>query len=210
MTSILLAALIASSGVSRAADRARETAPAALPEQPGADLSDAELRHEIDGYLGTIDTPIPAAHWKALGPRAAPILAALISDAGQFPTRRAKAVDGLAAVGGAEAPALFGKLARSEEEPLVLRLAALRGLGVVVPARHLGAALRPVLEGAKEPAVRAGAAEVLVQRAGSCAAVHAQLARETDEVRGMYHRSLAGCAARAKVAADAKAKGDQR
>ena len=87
MTSILLAALIASSGVSRAADRARETAPAALPEQPGADLSDAELRHEIDGYLGTIDTPIPAAHWKALGPRAAPILAALISDAGQFPTR---------------------------------------------------------------------------------------------------------------------------
>ena len=214
MTSILLAALIASTGVSRAADRqAREAAAAAAdaPGQPAADLSEQELRREINGYLGSIDTPIPAAHWKALGPRAAPILAALIADAEQFPTRRAKAVDGLAAVGGAEAPALFSKVARSEDEPLVLRLAALRGLGVVTPARHLAAALRPVLEGAKEPAVRAGAAEVLVARAGSCAAVHAQLARESDDVRGMYHRSVAGCAERAERAKAAKAaKANQR
>ena len=206
MTPILLAALIASSGLSRAAERKAAEAPSsALPAAPAAELSDAELRREINGYLGSIDTPIPAAHWRGLGPRAAPILAALISDAGQFPTRRAKAVDGLAAVGGAEAPALLGRLARSEEEPLVLRLAALRGLGVVVPARQLSAVLRPVLEGAKEPAVRAGAAEVLVARAGACGSVHAQLALEDEAVRGMFHRSVAGCAERAKAAKAAKA-----
>ena len=208
MNPILLAALIAVSGVGRAADRKahepRDPA-AGQPEAPPAELSDADLRGQIGAFLGSIDTPIPAAHWRGLGLRAAPILSALISDAAQFPTQRAKAIDGLSALRPASAPALFGKLASSEEEPLVVRLAALRGLGEVVPARRLPAALLPLLEGAKEPAVRAGAAEVLVARAGACGSLHAQLARETEEVRGMFHRSVAGCAERAKASTAKKA-----
>src|SRR5258708_14148124 len=52
-------------------------------------LTDDELRDKIDAYLGTIDTPIPEDHWRALGPRAAAVLQPIPPQPKPMPPRRA-------------------------------------------------------------------------------------------------------------------------
>jgi hypothetical protein len=191
MTPLFAAVLLLSSGVGRAADR---KPPAAQPEAGTAAFSDEEVDARVKAFLGSIDTPIPPAHWKALGARGAALLGPLAKDSAQFPTRRARAVDWLSALAPPEAEALFSALAGGEGEPIVVRLSALRGLGHVVPARRLQSVLAPLLTGAKEHAIRAGAAEVLADKGVGCAAVEAQVRRETADVRGAYHRAAKGCA----------------
>jgi hypothetical protein len=193
MTPLLAAVLLLSSGLGRAADR-KPPPPDAAGRQEAQALPDEEVAARVQAFLGSIDTPISYAHWRALGPRAAALLLPLAKDSAQFPTRRAKAVDGLAAIAPPDAQALFVALASGEGEPLVVRLSAVRGLGQVVPAKRLQATLAPLLTGAKEHAIRAGAAEVLASRGLGCAAVEAQLKRETAEVRGAYHRAQKACA----------------
>ena len=192
MTPLLAAFLLLASGPSRA--EGRRQLPAEGSAAPAANLSDEEVEARVKTYLGSIDTPIPPARWKALGARGAALLEPLIRDGEQFPTRRAKAVDGLAAIAPAGAQVLLLTLAAGEKEPLVVRLSALRGLGQVVPARKLQAVLAPLLTGGNEHAIRAGAAEVLVAQGLGCDAALAQMARETEEVRGAYHRAQKGCA----------------
>jgi hypothetical protein len=192
MTPLFAAVLLLSSGLGRAADRKPPAPDAAAEAQPS--LSDEEVAARVQAFLGSIDTPIPHARWKALGPRAAALLAPLAKDSAQFPTRRAKAVDGLSAIAPPDAQTLFLGLAGGEGEPIVVRLSALRGLGQVVPAKKLQATLAPLLTGAKEHAIRAGAAEVLASKGVGCAAVEAQVKRETAEVRGAYHRAEKACA----------------
>ena len=194
MTPLFAAVLLLSSGLGRAADR---KPPAPLQEHAAAQaaaLPDEEIEARVRAFLGSIDTPIPHAHWRALGARAAALLEPLARDSAQFPTRRAKAIDGLSAIAPPGAQALFLALASSEGEPIVVRLSAVRGLGQVVPAKKLPATLAPLLTGAKEHAIRAGAAEVLASKGVGCAAVEAQLKRETAEVRGAYHRAEKACA----------------
>ncbi len=196
MTPLIAAVLLLSSGLGRAAERkppAPETSDARAAAQAAA-LSDDEIDARVRALLGSIDTPIPHAHWKALGARAAALLVPLAKDPAQFPTRRAKALDGLSALAPPEAQALFLSLASGESEPTVVRLSALRGLGRVVPAGKLQATLVPLLAGAKEHAIRAGAAEVLASKGVGCAAVEAQVKRETAEARGAYHRAEKACA----------------
>jgi HEAT repeat protein len=197
MTPLFAAALLLASGpggqsgLGRAADRQKQPAAEAAPDSA---LSDEEVESRVKTFLGAIDTPIPAAHWKALGARGAALLSPLAKDPAQFPTRRAKAVDGLSAIAPQDAEPLFAALAAGETEPLVVRLSALRGLGQVVPAKRLQVVLHPLLTGAKAYAIRAGAAEVLSAKGQGCAAVEAQLKRETAELRGAYHRAAKSCA----------------
>jgi hypothetical protein len=165
------------------------------PQQPVQEeqLSDAELRDRVDTYLGAIDRPIPAARWKALGPRAAPILEEVIADQSQFPSRRAKALDGLVAAAPDRAASLVGKLARDEKQPTVVRVAAVRGAGEVLPPAKAMTELRPVLRGAKSTGMRAHAAEVLARKAGGCAEVQGQVEREPAENRGAFTRAMKQC-----------------
>lgn len=165
------------------------------PQQPEAqqELSDAELRQTVETYLNTIDRAIPAARWKALGPRAAPILEEVIGNGGEFPTRRAMAVDGLAAAAPERAAAVLGKLARDEQEPAVVRVAAVHGTARVMPPSRAISELRPVLRGARSAGMRAATAEVLAEKAGGCAEVRDQAARESPDHRKAFRRALDRC-----------------
>ena len=187
-TLFLIAALLAGLGSVRSRPK---TDPDAVA--PVKKLSPDELRAEVDSYLGSIDTPISAARWRSLGPQAAPLLEPMIADAKELPTQRARALEGLVAVAPDRAQALVGRLAQSEDEPVVVRVAALHGAARLFGPRRLLAALKPVLEGAKEPGMRATAAEVLAHhgKAAGCSAVRTQVAREQD--RSGFARALEHC-----------------
>ena len=74
-----------------------------------------------------------------------------------------------------------------------MRLAAVDGSPAVIPQAGLAAALKPVLESAKDGVVRGAAAEVL-SRHGKCSLVRAQARREDDKIR--MQRALERCGQR--------------
>jgi hypothetical protein len=174
MTSILLASFLCALPVHRR--------PAPPAEPPAEQLSDEEIRDRIDTYMATIDTPISQAEWRVLGPRGATILERMAQDARLLPTRRAKAVAGLSAIGTPGSSAVLLELAKSEQAPLNVRLAAVHGAPAVVASAQVAPALKPVLEGAQNAHVRAAAAEVL-SRHGGCGLVRAQARREDAPAR---------------------------
>jgi hypothetical protein len=183
---LVLAALIAAPSPPRGA---------AGPQKPPAQqqLSDVELRERVETYLGAIDRPIPAERWAALGPRAAPVLEEVIADSSQFPTRRAKAVDGLVAAAPDRAALLVGKLARDEKEPGVVRVAAMHGAARIYPSPRAISELRPVLNGGRTTGLRAEAADLISRKQGGCKEIRDQVAREKVEHRGAFDRALKRC-----------------
>jgi hypothetical protein len=195
MVTIVLAALLAAGQVQMKPPPSAEAGASSAAPAAAQTPSDDEIRERIETMLGNIDTPIRTEQWQALGPRAAPFLEEIASSAKNLPTRRAKALDGLSAVGSDTAPGVMTALARGEGEPLVVRLSAVRGLGRVEKGAKLSAALRPVLEGAKDARVRGLAAETLAQHAQklSCTAVKAQAQREDELGRVHYQKALAHC-----------------
>jgi hypothetical protein len=81
---------------------------------------------------------------------------------------------------------------QSESQPVVVRVAALHGAARVLSSAKLLAALKPVLETAKQPGLRKSAADVLARhgkRAG-CRAVRAQAEREES---GAFDSALTHC-----------------
>lgn len=184
---ILIAALIAGP-----AHAPRPPAPQPLMEAPSQRLSPEELRAQIETYLGVIDVPIPVSQWRALGPEAGPVLEQIIGDAQVFPSRRAKAVDGLVAAAPDRAALLTPQLAQSATQPVAVRMAALHGAARVLPAARLLAALKPVMESAREPGLRRSAAELLARhgRSAGCRAVRAQATREEQ---GAFDTALERC-----------------
>src|SRR6267154_1500376 len=194
MLSLLVAALLAAPGVT--SKRPPQTpVPEGTEVQPKEELSAEDVRNHVEGYLGAIDTPIQASQWKSLGPRAVPVLEAIVKNPDELPTRRAKAIDGLAALGDKKAPALFTSVAGNENERINVRFAAVRGLARVTPRTHAAQTLKPLLEKSKDSRVRALAAEQLAIRSQgkSCDLVRAQLQRERDETRGQYGRAMKQC-----------------
>jgi hypothetical protein len=183
MTSVVLASLLC------ALPPARGAAPPAdqSPQQP---LADDEVRERIDTFLRTIDTRISPDQWRALGARGAAILEGMAQDRTLLPTRRAKAVVGLAAIGSPTSSSVLLSLAGSPREPLNVRVTAVLGAPGVVPASELPATLKPVLESADHDEVRAAAAEVL-SRHGGCGLVRAQARRERDPLA--MQRAVQGC-----------------
>jgi len=199
MTALSLTLLVALTAPGTPARNARPTgndAPAATA--PAQDLSDAEVASRVNTYLGAIDTPISADRWRALGSRAVAPLEAVLRDPGALPSRRAKAVEALSVVGGARARQLVLQTARSEDEPFGVRASALRGAPRVLAQKELVKQLRPVMESAQDPTVRAAAAEVLSRHAAkaSCAAVRAQARREDEGVRGRFANAVERCGGR--------------
>jgi len=185
MTALLIAALL---GAPRP-PRARPAAPPA--DQQQAQLSDDEVREKAQAYLGAIDRSATAAQWKALGPRAAQVLEPIASDPQALPSKRAMAVDGLAAAAPDRAAALAGKLARDEKQPLVVRVAAVHAAGEALPPQSAVEELKPVLQG-RHAGLRGVAAEVL-SRHGGCSAVREQAAREKAARPAAWQRALSRC-----------------
>jgi hypothetical protein len=145
--------------------------------------SPADLRATVDSYLGAIERPASAAQWKALGPDAIPILKE-IAEGTELPTRRAKAVAGLAALS-PDAPALLSGYALDEKQDFSVRMAAVHGLARLSSDTSL---LQPVLK-AKDARVSATAARLLVQRSpSSCAAVKARAGKDEH-----FARALTAC-----------------
>jgi len=107
-----------------------------------------------------------------------------------LPTRRAKAVVGLSAIGSPTSASVLLSLAQSQRDPLNVRLTAVLGAPGVVPLSDLPATLKPILESADHDQVRAAAAEVL-SRHGGCGLVRAQARRERDPLA--MQRALQSC-----------------
>ena len=192
MTALLLAAALLAAAPASTQSRALQPSDAAARE-----MTDEEVRSTIEAYLGSIDTPINAERWRALGPKAAPILEELARDGERLPTRRARALEGLSHVGSPGASKLMVELAQRESEPPVVRMSAMRGAGRLLGPHRLVAALKPVLTSAKDAHVRAAAAEVLSHRSPSagCAAVNEQSAREHADKRIAFQPALERCRA---------------
>lgn len=152
-------------------------------------LSPAEARAKVEALLGAIDRPVTAEQWRSLGPNAAAALEEIATDPQQFPSRRAKAVEGLAAVAPARAAPLLGKMARDEKEATVVRVSAMRSL----PADRAVAELKPVLQSARSPGMRKAAADVLARQKAGCALVKQQAARERAGVREAFRPAVERC-----------------
>ena len=187
---LLAAALLAAAPASQGT-----AAQSGAPQQH--ELTDAELRSSVQSYLGSIDTIITGERWRALGPKAAPILEELAQDPERLPTRRARALEGLSFVGSTNAPSLMVDMAQRESEPPIVRMSAMRGAGRLLGPAKLVAALKPVLTNAKDAHVRAAAAEVLAHRSPSagCAAVQEQTAREVGDKRIAFQKAVDHCRA---------------
>lgn len=198
MTALSLTLLLALSGVGTPARNARPPSTEAPAEGSAAQsLSDEELASQVHTYLGSIDTPISAARWRALGPRAVAPLAKVVEDRGSMPSQRAKAVEALSVLGGSRARQVVLGVARSDDEPFGVRASALRSAGRMLGARQLVRELRPVMEKAPDAPTRATAAEVLARHAprSACQAVRAQAGREKRDVRLQYGRAMERCQA---------------
>jgi HEAT repeat protein len=192
MTFPLLALVLASALVNLRQPR-RSSAEQAPPAVTA--LSDAEIRSRVNTYLGSIDTPISARQWQALGPRAAAVLKETALNPQALPSRRARAISALSIVGGQEEADTVSTLSRSPQEPFVVRLAALRATGKMVPTDRLLPILKPVLEGAKDQRLRRAAAEVLTRKIpeAACPSVVAQSEREDELGKTQLKAALKNC-----------------
>jgi hypothetical protein len=187
MTFLVLAALLA-------VPPPKAPAPAAEVTQSTPPLSDQEVQQRVRTLLGNIDTRGLAGQWKALGPRAADILEPIAQNAAEFPSTRAKAVDGLVLAAPERAAPLVTKLALDEEQPVTVRRAALRGVGRTASAATAAKSIAKVLRTARDLGVRSAAAEVIAASGSSgCAQVREQVAREEPDVRLAYGRALSRC-----------------
>lgn len=193
MAPLLLLALALASGPEAAARRLRTPAPtpaaAPAPARPAA-----EVEAEARALLGAIDTPISPARWRSLGAPARAALEAFAADAAQLPTRRARAVEGLAALGTPGDGPRFLALALAAGEPAVVRLAAVRALAATARPGGRQEALRPLLEPGAGARVRAAAALAVVQaEPGACTAVRAQLAPGDEALEAMLGPVTEAC-----------------
>lgn len=141
-------------------------------------------RVQIDALLGAYEGVAPT-QWRGLGAVAIPILESIAVDQSAPPTRRARSLDGLAALGSGEAT--MRSMANSTAAPLIVRMSAVRGLGQVLPAAAVIDALLPLLQDA-ESQLRGVAAETLSNTPGACAVIADMAKRETDAWRFRFVR----------------------
>jgi hypothetical protein len=196
MIALPLALALALTGVDAPA-RNRPHASAATEETASStsDMSDAEVAQRVQTYLGALDRPVSADRWRALGPRAVPILAGIARDSQALPSRRAKALGALSVLGGTSAQQTILDVARSDVVPFSVRASAIEGAGRLLAAKDLSRELKPIMEHAAHAPVRAVAAETLARHAprSTCSAVRAQAARERADHRASFGKALERC-----------------
>jgi hypothetical protein len=159
---------------------------------------DPAVVEQVETLLGSIDTRIPTARWKGLGPAAVPVLAGIATAEGRMPSARSRAVVALGAVDAAEGERVARALVDAPDAPPTVRQAAVRTLGHLLAAARLRAALAPLLRSAPEPTLRAVAAETLARHAPDegCAEVMDQVGLEAPGDRVRFERAATLCAGR--------------
>jgi HEAT repeat protein len=178
-------------------------APAARAADPGvariaasAERARApDVRARVETYLESIDTPIPDERWRALGPQAAVVLEEIAQDHSRLPTRRARAVSALGIVGAEGSRQVMLALARNEDEAGIVRTSAIHAAAGMMAGPAAVESLRPLLERAKDPRVRAAAAEAMARRTPTlaCPTVQKQVTRERAVQRPAFRRALDVC-----------------
>ncbi|HMK72270.1 MAG TPA: hypothetical protein VK454_02970 [Myxococcaceae bacterium] len=157
-----------------------------------AAASEEQIRQTVDAYLGSIDTPIPDARWKALGPDAGPVLASIVTGDG-LPSRRAGALHGLSIADPARAAPLATAYARSADQPLAIRSAAVRAVARTLPTAEAVSVLRPLLGSPSAPLQRRTADALVGLGASGCAALQAHATPLTGDARAPFSHALARC-----------------
>jgi HEAT repeat protein len=134
---------------------------------------------------------VAAGAFRALGPGVEDALAE-IARAETMPSKRIRALEALAALGGSQADATHRAVAASNA-PSAVRRGAIRGLGRLAGPAGATPALAPFLDSDRDPAVRATAAEALAEAApqAACPRVRARALAERD--RGRFARALSAC-----------------
>ncbi|HEX9243131.1 MAG TPA: HEAT repeat domain-containing protein [Anaeromyxobacter sp.] len=165
---------------------------ALVATSPPAAAPTPEVRARVRALLGSMHGPVPPEHFRAIGPGAEEALADF-ARANDFPSRRIRALEALAGLGGARAEAVHREVAGDRGAPSPVRRGAIRGLGRVLAPGEAPGALGPFLEQDRDPGVRAAAAEALAERAPAtgCARVQARARREPDPSR--FGRALRTC-----------------
>jgi HEAT repeat protein len=161
----------------------------AASDPPSAAGPSPEVRREVEELLGSIHGPVAPETFRALGPGVDQVLAD-VARADGMPSRRIRALEALAALGGPRAEATHRAVAASAA-PSAVRRGAIRGLGRLSGA---GAprALAPFLERDRDPAVRAAAAEALAEAApAACGRIRARARAEGNDAR--FQRALDAC-----------------
>lgn len=160
---------------------------------PCAPAEDPALHAAVAPLLGAIDRPVPPEAWRRLPPGARAYLEALAADPGKLPTRRARALEGITALGADGS--LHRRLAADAGAPFMVRHAALRGLGMILPPLEARTALTPFLTGDGDPRIRVAAAVALARAAPveGCPAVRVQVKREGPGGPQAFRHALAAC-----------------
>jgi hypothetical protein len=157
-----------------------------------ASASTDAVQHQVEVYLGSIDTPIPDARWKALGPSAAPLLATIATE-DALPSRRAKALHALSIVDPSRAAPLAVRDAGNAQEPLVVRSAAVRAVARTLAPSEAVAVLRPVLGGSDVPLQKRAAEALATVGPEGCAALQAHTGKLSAEAQKPFAQALGRC-----------------
>ena len=156
--------------------------PLTAPAQTSQPPSVTDVRAAVQTLLGAYEGLGPE-QWRALGDAAVPVLESIASDPSAAPMRRARSVEGLAALAGSQ-PTLL-RLSNAPAEPLIVRMAAVRGLGQVMAEADLITALQPALRD-PEATLRGVAAETLSNTAAGCVQVQAMWNAESTAWRSRF------------------------
>jgi HEAT repeat protein len=163
----------------------------ALSAPPAAAEPSPAVREQVRDLLGAIHGGVSPETFRALGPGAEEALVEFACSEGP-PTRRLRALEALAGLGGEGAEAAHREVAASAAPPAVRR-GAVRGLARLGgPERAMGE-LAPYLERDRDPRVRAAAAEALarVAPAEACPRIRAQARAERSPAR--FGRAVSLC-----------------
>jgi HEAT repeat protein len=168
----------------------------AVAADPATPAAEGSVRDQVMALVGAIDQPVPPETWRALPAGAEAVLAELAASAATLPTRRARALEGLSALGGGRAEQVHLDAARAADAPRMVRTAAVRGLGRMLPPDRLAREVAPLLADG-DPRVQAVAADALARHAPAqgCGAVRAEAARGPEAAR-RFARAVDACGGR--------------
>jgi hypothetical protein len=159
---------------------------AGVPHRALAQDQASQIRAQVNALLGAHENLANPARWRSLGDAAIPILESIVNDYNSLPTRRARALDGLAAL--SSGSATMQRAANSDWEPLIVRMSSVRGLAQVLPESDLIPAVRALLNDPKSQ-MRGVTAEALSHTPAGCAEIKAMAQRETEAWHSRFVRT---------------------
>ena len=163
-----------------------------LAAAPAAATPPPEVKARVLELLGSIHGPVSPQAFRAAGPGAEQVLVDVARGRG-MPSKRIRALEALAGLGGPRAEAVHREVSANAAAPGAVRRAAVRGLGRLLGPAAAQAALAPVLEQDRDPGVRAAAAEALATAAPAdgCPRIRARARVESEPSR--FGRALQAC-----------------